>query len=318
MNSPAWLLLLYGLPAKSGAARLSLWRQLKRLGAVSLKTSAYVLPDTAPHYEAFQWLGQRVREQGGEATLIRAAEVDGLSDAQIISLFQEARDADYTEWLEEAKQSLPGKSKGRGKDKAASPPADTVEKLTARLQAIRQVDFFTSPKGTEAESVLQKLRGAEGADKSRRHAIKDFQKRRWLTRPRPEVDRVASAWLIRKWIDPEAEFVFASDASGHPDAIPYDMTGVEFGHQGDRCTFETLVRVFGLSDAGVQRIAETVHDADLDDGRYGTQEGAGLLCLFRGWAQMGWSDAEILQRGFECLDALHAHFTAKGRKPNKR
>jgi hypothetical protein len=310
MTELSWLLLLYSLPAKSGALRLSVWRQLKRLGAVSLKTSASVLPDKPELYESFQWLAQRVREQGGDATLVRADDIDGVSDDEIVALFQQARAAEYDDLLKDIRPLLPAK----GKKTTAT--AEDLEKLAARLQAVRQIDFFDCPKATDAEMLLRRLGDTTATGKAKPLSIKHYQKRVWLTSPRPEVDRVGSAWLIQRFIDPHATFVFASDAAAHPEALPYDMVGVEFGHHGDDCTFETLIKRFTLDEPGLKKIAAIIHDADLGDGRHGTQEGAGLLAIFRGWAQMGRSDHDILTSGFDCFDALHRQLST--RKTSKK
>lgn len=311
MTKIPWLLFLYSLPPNSGALRLSLWRQLKRLGAVPLKTSASVLPDRPDLYESFQWLAQRVREQGGNATLVRSNDVDGVSDDELIAMFQDARAADYVEIIEAVRPLLSLKGKKLKTD------TEEVEKFASRLQAIRQIDFFDCPKAADVEMLLRRLDGGTTGAKSKSLSIKNYQQRIWLTRPRPEVDRVGSAWLIQRFIDPKATFVFATDASTHPTALPYDMVGVDFGHHGDDCTFETLIKRFTLEDSGLNKIAAIIHDADLGDGRHGTQEGAGLLAVFRGWAEMGWADHEILVRGFDCFDALHRLTSARTRKTKK-
>ncbi len=311
MEKLSWLLLLHSLPAKSGALRLSVWRQLKRLGAVPLKTSASVLPDRPDLYESFQWLGQRVREQGGNATLVRANDVDGVSDDDLKEMFQKARAVDYGEILEAARPLLPAKGK-----KAKATPEE-IEKLAAQFQGVRQIDFFDCPKATEVERLLKQLGESPATAPSKPLALKNYQKRTWLTRPRPEVDRVGSAWLIQRFIDPQATFVFATAPTAYPEALPYDMVGVELGHQGDDCTFETLLKRFSLDDPGLKKIAAIIHDADLKDGRFGTHEGAGLLAIFRGWAQMNWSDHDILTRGFECFDALHRQLSTRTHKPSK-
>ncbi len=312
MTKLSWLLLLYSLPPKSGALRLSLWRQLKRLGAVSLKTSASVLPDRPELYESFQWLAQRVREQGGNATLVRADDIDGVSDDELVAMFQQARAADYDEIIKDSRALLPAKSR---KSRAAP---EEIEKLAARYQVVRQVDFFGSTKSEDVELLLRRLGdGATGAN-AKPLSIKNYQKRTWLTRPRPEVDRVGSAWLIQRFIDPKAAFVFASEPAAQPTALPYDMVGVEFGHHGDDCTFETFIKRFTLNDSGLKKIAAIIHDADLGDGRHGTQEGVGLLAIFRGWAQMGWTDQDILARGFDCFDALYRQLSTRTHKPTKK
>ena len=312
MADLSWLLLLYSLPAKSGALRISVWRQLKRLGAVPLKTSASVLPDRPELYESFQWLGQRIRDQGGDATLVRAADVDGVSDDELVVVFQQARAAEYDDIIKAARLLLPSK----GKKPQTTP--EELEKLAARFESVRQVDFFDCPKAADVEMLLRRLSDGAAGVKAKPLSATNYQKRIWLTRPRPEVDRVGSAWLIQRFIDPKATFVFAADPAQHPDALPYDMVGVEFGHHRDDCTFETLLKRFSLEDAALKKVAAIIHDADLGDGRHGTQEGAGLLAVFRGWAQMGWTDHDILARGFDCFDALHRLLSTRTRKASKK
>jgi hypothetical protein len=231
--------------------------------------------------------------------------VDGISDDDLMEMFQQARAADYAEIIEAARALLPLK----GKKSKASP--EEVEKIAARFQVVRQMDFFDCPKAVEVEMLLRRLGDNTATGKAKPLLIKHYQKRVWLTRPRPEVDRVGSAWLIKRFIDPTATFVFASETSAHPEALPYDMVGVEFGHHGDDCTFETLIKRFTLGEPGLKKIAAIIHDADLGDGRHGTQEGAGLLAIFRGWAQMGWTDHNILARGFDCFDALHRQLSTR-------
>src|SRR5205823_8321276 len=134
----------------------------------------------------------------------------------------------------------------------------------------------------------------------------EFRGRIWITRPRPGIDRVSSAWLITRFIDSDAKFIFGSDSNKAPGAIPFDMFQPGgFGHRGDDCTFETLRKEFGIRDKKVAAIAEIIHDADLDDGKFGRTEGAGLDRVLIGWAQHGISDDELLRRGIELIDGLY-------------
>ena len=210
--------------------------------------------------------------------------------------------------MDDAKALLPSK----GKRHKEAP--EGLEKLHARFEAVRQIDFFGSPKATDTEMLLRRL-SAAGTGKrsapSMHLSRKDFQGRTWLTRPKPEVDRVGSAWLIKKFIDEKPTFVFGTSPSAFPDAIPYDMVDVEMGHHGEDCTFETLVKRFDIRDRGVNEIAAIIHDADLADERFGRVEGVGLLAVLRGWARQGLSDDEILARGLDRFDALHCVFSAR-------
>ena len=179
---------------------------------------------------------------------------------------------------------------------------------------MRAIDYFACPAGHKVELLLQRAsRLREPRTKAPATLdVKAYQRRVWLTRPRPQIDRVGSAWLIRKFIDPQAKFVFAPKPDAHPDAIPYDMMNVEFTHHGDACTFETLLKRFAIADSAARRIGEMIHDADLEDGKFQRPECSGLDLLFKGRARLGLSDAEILEKGFPCFDALHAALRKAG------
>ena len=303
MNLPkAWLLLLYGLPTKHSAERVSLWRKLRKFGALQLKTSAYVLPDEPVHFERFQWLAKQVRDDGGDATLIRVTEIEGLSNQQIAQKFSEARARDYAE-LGRAATTFIKKRRAKRHDSAN----DELEEFQQRFNEIREIDYFDCPAAHDVQILLKRAAGLHPTNSQGGPKLdaKKFAGKTWLTRPRPEIDRVGSAWFIRKFIDPKARFVFAANPAAHPSAVPYDMLDVEFTHHGEDCTYETLLRRFRIRDRAAQQIGEMIHDADLEDGRFQRAECFGLDRLFKGWAKLGFSDAEILAKGFDCFEALY-------------
>ena len=271
------------------------------MGAVQLKTSTYLLPDEPTQYEQFQWLAQQIRDYGGDSTLVRAQEIEGLTKEKVIAMFNDARAKDYAE----LRKSLQGFIVRRKKMDAQTAAAD-LERLTRQFREIREVDFFDSARGHD---VAMLLRRAEGRSRTRQLAVldaKQYQRKTWLTRPRPEIDRVGSAWLISKFIDRKPKFVFASTADAVPDAIPFDVLDAEFSHHGNYCTFETLIKRFAISDKSVAKIGEMIHDADLDDARFQRVEAVGIDRVLKGWAKQELPDKEILRRGFECFDALYA------------
>lgn len=277
-----------------------MWRRLKKMGAVQIKTSTYLLPDVPAQYEQFQWLAQQIRDYGGDSTLVRAQEIEGLTKEKVIALFNDARAKDYGE-LRKSLQSFITLRKKIEAEEAVS----ELERLTRQFREIRAVDFFDSPRGHD---VAMLFRRAEGPKRSRQLEIldvKQYQGKTWLTRPRPEIDRVGSAWLIARFIDRKPKFVFASTLEAIPDAIPFDMLDAEFSHHGNYCTFETLLRRFSISDKSLVKIGEMIHDADLDDARFQRVEAVGIDRVLKGWAKEGLSDQEILRRGFECFDALY-------------
>ena len=308
MKSGAWLLLLYGLPSRQTAARVSLWRKLKKFGALPLKTSAYVLPDTPAHFERFQWLAQQVRDGGGETTLIRVTEIEGLTSEAIAGLFNDARAEDYGGLAAAVTAYL----RKNTKNKRLAPDPE-LEKLHQRFKEIREIDYFDCAAGHDAELLLKRAAGLGGRQGKAGVALDAtaFAGKTWLTRPRPEIDRVGSAWLIRTFIDPQAKFVFAAKPASHPEAIPYDMHDVEFTHHGEDCTFETLLKRFALQDKAARQIGEMIHDADLEDGKFKRHEATGLDRVFKGWARLGLGDQEILVKGFACFDALRAELRVR-------
>jgi hypothetical protein len=303
MTSGSWLLLLYGLPTHRNAERVSLWRKLKTFGALQLKTSAYLLPDEPVHFERFQWLAKQVRDADGDSTLIRVTQIEGLSNEQIIGLFNDARAGDYSRLMGEAARFI-----ARHKKRPRGSFEDELEKLNARLNEIREVDYFHCPRSHDAEMLLKRagnLLKPKGKSEKRLDR-KEYQGKTWLTRPRPEIDRVGSAWLIRRFIDLKARFIFAASAAAHPEAIPYDMADVELTHQGEDCTFETLLKRFDIRDTAAQQIGEMIHDADIEDDKFQRPDCIGLDRVFKGLARLGRSDKAILAKGFECFDALYA------------
>jgi hypothetical protein len=307
--SNSWLFFLFNLPGTRASERVKFWRRLKKFGAIQLKTSAYLLPDEPTHYERFQWLSKEIVDVGGDATLARVAELENMPYPAVVSLFNDARSKDYNEIAE----PLLGMIKDR-KARKAHPDAffNQLQKLKARFQEIQDIDYFGCSRAEDLQRLFQKAEALESPAKkhegSKRLQPADYRGKLWLTRPRPEIDRVGSAWLIRKFIDPEAKFVFADTATGQPQAIPYDMLNVEISHHGEFCTFETLLDRFGIRDRAVLRIAEVIHDADLEDDKFHRVEGFGVERVFKGWAKAGLTDQEILANGFECFDGLYAEF----------
>jgi hypothetical protein len=300
MKATSWLLLLFSLPANRNTERVAVWRRFKKIGAIQIKTSTYLLPDLPPQYEHFQWLAQQIRDFGGDATLVRVQEIEGMSNEKLIALFNRARDEEYGV----IKSALHG-FLARGRKADPETKAAELERLTRQFRAIRDIDFFQSSRGQDVQMLLRRAEGARKKTLPRLEA-KNYRGKTWLTRPHPEIDRVGSAWLIRRFIDPRAKFVFAAAVPSNREVLPFDMVDVEFSHHGDCCTFETLIRRFGNEDKAVRRIAEMIHDADLEDEKFQRSECVGIDRVLKGWAKEGLPDKEILRRGFECFDALYS------------
>jgi hypothetical protein len=295
-----WLLLVFSLPAKSASQRVEIWRKLQRYGMLALRSSGYVLPNTPGNQERMEWLATAIRTYKGQASVAQVQGFDDLPEERLKGLFVEARSRDYQKLLHEAKKLL-----------AFSPPRRPrgyLNRIRRRLLELQDIDFFANPLRTRLESLLAHADESAPAESGRKEKRKsaEYVNRVWMTRPRPGIDRVSSAWLIRRFIDSKARFVFGPDPSGHPDAIPFDMFCQQgFGHRGEDCTFETLHKQFSIRDGRVKRIAQIIHDADLGDEKFGRPEGLGLDTVLNGWAKQDLPDDDLLQRGMDLIEGLY-------------
>ena len=295
----SWLLFLYSLPTRQNTARVAVWRKFKKLGALQIKNATYLLPDQPAQYEHFQWLAQQVRDYGGDATLVRAQEIEGMPAEKLVALFNRERDREFGEVKKALQDFLT-----RRKKLAAEAAASELERLTQQFREISEVDFFQRARGHEVQMLLRRTETGSVKKLSRLDS-RNYRGKTWTTRPRPEIDRVGSAWLISKFIDAEAKFVFATTLPSSGEAIPFDMVDVEFSHHGDRCTFETLVQRFAIDDKAVRIIAEMIHDADLEDEKFQRAECVGIDRVLKGWGKSGMTNEEILVLGFKCFDGLY-------------
>jgi hypothetical protein len=304
------LLLLVGVPPTPSSLRVRVWRRLRTLGAVPLKRSAYLLPDTPERYEDFTWLAQEIQRDGGDATLIRVQQIENVPSPDVLRLFHEPRDQDYKQLAARYRKLL------QSLDKKSAAKSARVQEELARLtkdhQRLRDIDFFDAPGGAEVrrleEAIAMRTRRPESVRREERPTL-DLSKlrgRRWVTRPRPHIDRIASAWLIKRFIDPNAAFVFAPPAEFPKDAVPFDAPGVELSHQGEDCTFETLIKRARLRDRRLARLAEVVHEADLRDGKYPHEEARGIDVAARALLAASTDDHQVLAQGMALFEGLYA------------
>jgi len=304
------LLLLVGVPPTPSSLRVRVWRRLRSLGAVPLKRSAYLLPDTPERYEDFQWLAQEIEREGGEATLIRIQQIENISPENVQRLLHEPRDHDYRQLAARYRKVLQSLDKKPAVKGARLP--EELAHLAREHQRIRDIDYFDAPSGAEVrrleEVIAMRTRRQEPVHREERRPLDlaGLRGRRWVTRPRPHIDRIASAWLIKRFIDPDAEFLFASPAEFPKDAIPFDAPGVELSHQGEDCTFETLVKRARLRDRRLARLAEIVHEADLRDGKYPHEEARGIDVAVRALLAASPDDRQVLAQGMTLFEGLYA------------
>jgi len=304
-EAPApWLLLTFTLSAKRASQRVEIWRKLQRYGAVALGNSGYLLPNNATTRERFEWLATAIRKYAGEASVVMVQSIDNLSVPQLKARFMEARAQEYQELIKELQKlaAIPRQKQA----------ARRLGRIRGRFQEIVEVDFFTSPSQRRVDKMLSQFESIPAAElKPAKINPKEYVGRVWVTRPRPGIDRSASAWLIRHFIDKKARFTFARGADVSGDAVPFDMFHAGFGHRGEDCTFETLQKTFRIRDRKATVIAEIVHDADLLDEKFGRKEGFGIDGVLNGWDRQEMADSEMLERGIQLIAALYAAVSAK-------
>lgn len=310
-----WLLLIHQLPTKPAYARVKIWRRLKGLGAVTVKNSVYALPSSVETREDFAWLIKEIAELGGEGFVCEATLVDGLNDGEVRALFGIARDEDYAE-VAAAARELAAKYSSSSRAELAGP----VARLRKQLDEIVAIDFFGADgrepteglvSGLEAD--LQQEEEAMSAEGSQSPPAGKLQNRVWVTRQGVQIDRIASAWLIRRFIDGQARFKFVPGTGyvAQPGELRFDMFEGEFTHRGDRCSFEVLLAEAALDDPALAAIGEIVHDIDLKDRKYGREEAAGIRTLIAGIASSHNDDNQRLERGAAVFDDLYRSFSGK-------
>jgi len=291
---------MFSLPARQASQRVEVWRKLRQLGALPLRSSGYLLPNTEQNRERFEWLAAAIRRYKGEASVAQVQAINDLPEEALVKMFIEARSKDYEALMKEIRKT------------SSIAPRATLTRLRQRFRQIEAMDYFDSPLRSRVDAALGRLESPHPEPPAKR-ARKEYRGRTWVTRPRPGIDRVSSAWLIRRFIDPQAKFAFDS-GRGPAAAIPFDtFHDGGFGHRGEDCTFETLRKEFAIRDAGVAALAEMIHDADLEDTKFGRTEALGIDKTLIGWAKQGVSDDELLRRGMEMIEGLYQCVAESGK-----
>ena len=317
-----WLLLAYQLPSRPSHVRVKTWRRLQQIGAVSSRNSVYALPNTDQCREDFEWVRSEIVALGGEATVFAADILTPAGEDNLVAAFHHARTLDYQALKAEIDRLLP-----RTPRKTALTPiarrrlSRALHASRERLAELEHIDFFGGPGRQEVVKALaaleqfiaEKGRGTSASDdKAPALDPSGFHKRRWATRPRPGVDRMASAWLIRRYIDPKATFAFVENPASSD--VPFDMYTGTFSHQGSLCTFETLANRFGLSDPVIVRIGHIVHDLDMKETRYAPAEAPAVGRLVDGLRQLDADDHSLLEHGITMFEALARSFETSSQR----
>lgn len=320
---PRWLLLAYQLPSRPSHVRVKTWRRLRQIGAVPSRNSVYVLPNTEQCREDFEWIRSEIVALGGGATVFAADSLTPAREDDLVAAFHHARTADYQTLKAEIVRLRP-----RPAHQATLTPTArrrlgrALRASRERLNELERIDFLDAPGRQEVVDALAELERFVN-EPTRKTAtevaavpaldMSAFRKRRWVTRPRPGVDRMASAWLIRSHIDPKATFAFVEEPAKSD--VPFDMYAGTFSHEGSHCTFETLAYRFGLTDPVIVRIGQIVHDLDMKETRYAPAEAAAIGRLVDGLRLLHADDHRLLEHGVTMFEALARSFDASLEKP---
>ncbi len=324
-NKPQWVLLIHQLPPKPTNLRVRIWRKLNNLGAVAIKNSVYVLPFNEKTLEDFEWLRQEIESAGGEANVFRAESIEGTADKEIIRAFRRERDEDFTK-LAASFDALTGAVKEQKQNNHFTAERlagyeTELGKLRAELEKIKAVDFFAAPNHKVALAAYQRAQKILRANSDNAQTVAsragadflsrtDYQAKRWVTRKNMHIDRLASVWLIKRFIDERPKFYFVSEKEKVTGGIHFDMFEAEFTHVGEDCTFETLLKRFGLvNDQPLREIAEIVHDIDLKDAKFNRLEAAGLDATVCGLSKLLRDDRKLLNQCCFMFDGLYEQFT---------
>ncbi len=303
---PRWLILVHRIPPRPLYLRAKMRQRLADVGAVAVKNSVYLLPHNAEALEDLQWIAQEIVTGGGDAHLFAGAFVDGVANEAAVAQFRESRDADYAALTTDARAAM----KAARSAAAVAELAAAHVRLQRRFEEIRRIDFFNADRRLAAEEALAAIEARLQKDRKEEtrmlKANPELRGKTWVTRPGVKIDRMASAWFIRRFVDPKARFRFADPAAPPKEGeLRFDTVGGDFTHEEDRCTFETLVGRVGLPDKGVRAIAEIVHDLDLKDAKYGRAETAGVRMMLDGLMARTENDEERIDRALVIFDDLH-------------
>ena len=317
VSRKTWLLLIHQIPPKPDYFRVKIWRRLQQVGSMAIKQSVYVLPLSEQAYEDFGWIIKEIIEGGGDASLCKVQFIEGLTDDQIVFQFQEARNADYEKLFEDIKTISDELDKdAKAATETVTKTRNQIGRLQKRLDEIIAIDFFSASDRVGAENALSGLlsryTGVQGEPKPLT-VPKQFLGKVWVTRKNVFVDRIASAWLITRFIDEKARFKFVGSQKYNPqkNEVRFDMYEAEFTHRGDRCTFEEITHSFRIKNKALHQLAEIVHDIDLKDRKFQRPEADGMNVMFSGIVAAHQNDTDRIEIGAKLLDDLYIYFKGK-------
>ncbi len=316
-----WLFLVHQVLTPNSKERVKVWRAIKKTGAILYRNSIYILPYSKERLEDFQWVCQQINDSRGEASIFVSNAQHKKEDSSLRAIFRKVREEDYAALLKSAEQLRNRMNQARSRKVFTNGVRKRLHKESKQLREafdeIRRIDFFPDSPLKKLQQTLDeismRLVSAEGETTNlapiQSRSAKDFQKKIWATREGIHIDRLCSAWLIRRFIDPSARFVFAPEKKLPKGAIPFDVFGAEFSHHGEDCTFETLMKAFQIKDSAVRQIAEIIHDIDLKDHKFDRAEARGLDMVIRSLGDFIQDDHKFLEIGSSILDGLYRSFS---------
>lgn len=305
-----WLILIHQIPAKPTYFRAKIWRRLQQIGAIPIKQAVYTMPKTDQSLEDLGWIAKETIDQGGEAIILDACLLEGLTDKQVIHLFQKARRADYEKILEDGRSLMSSYHSQQVSDSFLSDCKASLRRLRKTFKATVSIDFFPVPEQGQVETYLDDIESTldQLSEPNVTHVSKNIKISgyTWVTRSNVFVDRMASAWFIKRFIDKNVLFKFVEAIHYQPgkDELRFDMNEAEYTHQNDMCTFEVLVQTFCPQNSGLVQIAKLVHDIDLKDDSYGLPETAGILVVLESIVATNQDDLKRIELASTIFDGL--------------
>lgn len=314
-----WLFLVHQVLTPNSKERVKVWRAIKKTGAVLYRNSVYILPYRKERLEDFQWVCQQINDSRGEASIFVSSAENQKEDTLMRAAFRKARDEEYASLLKSVERLRKQIHQSKDRKVINNAARKRFEKETKQLREtfdeIKSIDFFGDSSPKKIQQILSEISkwlsaGSEIPQSApiQFRSVKNYQKKTWTTREGIHIDRLCSAWLIRRFVDPSAKFVFAPEKKLPVNAIPFDVFGAEFSHHGEDCTFETIMKAFRIQDRALQKIAEIIHDIDLKDHKFGRVEASGLDVVIRSLGDSIQDDHKFLEIGSSILDGLYQFY----------
>ncbi len=315
-----WLIFAYSLPASNPKGRVRIWRKLSNIGALQLKSAFYLLPMNDINYEHLEWTVKAVEEMGGDAVFFKSESIENMKDDEIRAMFNAERESDYLKLEEKAREfDAMISEKDVSKDEIETGLKRGIKRFMKQFSSIKEIDFFSSGRAEKTAILIESLskrldyrgKGGEEMAITEFMDVKNFKNKTWVTRKNPYIDRIASWWLIKRFIDEKAQirFVAPSDVrKREKNVIFFDIEGGDFTHKGKMVTFEVIAESFGIKNKGIEYIGKIVHSIDLKDDAYYLEDSKGVEEVIKGIIKISKNDQDVVEKGMIIFDSLYANY----------